>query len=68
MLLRNLLDQYAIPWYTSTMQRRCTDNLMNHRLSHRLDAIITQLDANPPAWRAFALRIYKRWLERGIPV
>jgi hypothetical protein len=41
---------------------------MNHRLSHRLDAIIIQLDAKPPALRAFALRLIKRWLERGIPV
>lgn len=41
---------------------------MNHRLSSRLDAIIIRLDARPPKWRAFALRLIKRWLERGIPV
>lgn len=41
---------------------------MNSELSYRLDAIIILLDMRPPLYVRLALRLYKRWLERGIPV
>lgn len=36
-------------------------------LSHRIDAIVILLDMRPPLYLRLALKLYKRWLERGIP-
>lgn len=35
-------------------------------LSYKLDAVIILLDYHPSAPVRFVLRLYKRWLERGI--
>lgn len=35
-------------------------------LSYRLDAVIILLDFHPPWIVRVVLRLYKRWLERGV--
>lgn len=40
---------------------------MFHRdISSQLDAVIILLEARPPLWIRFALRLWKRHLERAI--
>jgi hypothetical protein len=34
--------------------------------SYKLDAVITLLDMRIPRFVRWVLRLYKRWLERGI--
>lgn len=39
----------------------------NRQTSMLLDAVIILLEARPPFWIRFALRLWKRRLERAIP-
>lgn len=41
--------------------------MLRSDVSHRLDAVVILLDMRPPWYVRLALRVYKYWLERGIP-
>jgi hypothetical protein len=40
--------------------------MFDPKRSYQLDGVIFRLEARPPFPIRWALRLYKRWLERGI--
>lgn len=77
---RRLLDSHPQPGAfasNETVSHRRRDStqpatnkdgsMFDQNLSHRIDRVIAQLDSQPSRLRRFALRVIKRWLERGVP-